>query len=109
MKKTAIVDLRTEKIYGAEKGTHSYYHEEGHLVYNKSELGVRNRLLQGYLIDTIIISIMATFIWEFFLWLSLTLFIAYKGFDIYEERYAERYAKNKINENGRDQDSETPD
>lgn len=36
----AVVDLATGKIVGAKEGSKVYYHELGHLEFNKSEKGI---------------------------------------------------------------------
>ena len=36
----AKVDLSTGKIYGCEPGTLSYYHEEGHIIFNDTDEGI---------------------------------------------------------------------
>jgi len=35
----AFVDLETEKIFGAEENTPTWFHEKGHIVFNKSNFG----------------------------------------------------------------------
>ena len=34
-----LVDLETKKIYGCTPGSVSYYHEEGHIVFNDTDKG----------------------------------------------------------------------
>jgi hypothetical protein len=36
-----FVDLNSKKIYGCKPGSRSYYHEEGHIIFDDSELGTR--------------------------------------------------------------------
>ena len=42
----AHVNLKTGRIYGAKKGTLTYYHELGHLAFSKTAKGERVRLRQ---------------------------------------------------------------
>lgn len=35
----AFVDLNTEKIYGCKEQSYTWYHEKGHLLFNKSDFG----------------------------------------------------------------------
>ena len=37
----AQVDLSTGKIYGCEEGSKTWYHEKAHIIFNKTEVGVR--------------------------------------------------------------------
>lgn len=39
----AFTNIDTGKIYGAKKGTLSWYHEKGHLAFSKQEFGERIR------------------------------------------------------------------
>lgn len=36
-----FVDLNTKKIYGCKEGSRSYYHEQGHLVFDESFYGTK--------------------------------------------------------------------
>lgn len=36
-----LVDLETNHIYGCKKGSKVWYHEKAHIVFNKTELGVK--------------------------------------------------------------------
>jgi hypothetical protein len=53
----AFVDLRSGKIYGAEKGTKTYLHEEAHLKYPEKKRGQIVRTWQDISLDFLIFSI----------------------------------------------------
>jgi hypothetical protein len=95
MKITPHADVRTGKIYGVEKGTWKYYHEEGHLKFNSLPKTSNLLLMQDY----------ALTLWM----LTITLSLAYKalipfvgifwaihfGIMIYEEYWCNKYAYSK--------------
>ena len=37
----AIVDLSTEQIHGCKEGSRVWWHEQGHIVFNKTSLGAK--------------------------------------------------------------------
>ncbi len=90
------VDLASETIIGCETGTKEWYHEEGHIVYNKSELGIKNNYLQGlymYLTITfLVLSLLSK--WIGFLAFSSCVMMWY--YFNYEERWCWRYSRKKL-------------
>jgi len=50
----AVVDINTGKIVGCKRGSLTWWHEKGHLVYNRSNKGIINSYRQfQFLIVTI--------------------------------------------------------
>jgi hypothetical protein len=94
--KVPHVNLETGKIYGAEKGSYKYYHEEGHIIFNKEYSAFL--LMNDYVF----------YLWVFFITLAFFnvgfsygallcighLFIMF----LYEEYWCNQYAKQKLNE-----------
>ena len=89
------VNLDTGKIVGAEEGSLSWWHEDGHKVYNDSDKGIKNGLKKQWIFDFFLCSLIFTSIWWYFAFLSGVLFVIYKGFDLYEERWCWKYARKK--------------
>jgi hypothetical protein len=44
----AIVDLSTGKIFGCVEGSKTWFHEQGHLVFNNTEWGARISYYQQF-------------------------------------------------------------
>lgn len=93
---TGVVDLKTGKIVGVKEGTREYYHEEGHIAYNNSEKGIKNSLRQQWILEIFFVSLIGSIVWDYFVFLSGILFIVYKGYDWYEERWCWNYADEKL-------------
>lgn len=94
------VNLTTGKIIGVEKGSFGYFHEEGHLIYNNSESGMRNGIFQKYFFDFSILILIASIYLRPLSLFSLLLFMGYIGFDYYEELWCDNYARMKIQKRG---------
>lgn len=61
---TGMVDTNTGKIIGVEEGTLAYYHELSHILYGKSELGMR----ATFYMESFIVLTLATLVLN--LWFS---------------------------------------
>lgn len=90
------VDLITETIVGCKKGTKEWYHEEGHIVYNKSELGIRNNYLQCLYEYLAITFTVIAFIIDLVWFLALASVIMFWYYFNYEERWCWKYAYKKL-------------
>lgn len=110
MNKLAFVDLETNKIYNAKKGTFEYYHEEGHIIFQKkfSKVVLYNQLAETIwhlsvtlvLCFTILTIALNSYIFLYFD--SFAAVVALMCF-IYnllvlkaEEKWCNNYAKNKM-------------
>ncbi len=51
----AIVDLDTGNITGCEKGSRVWWHEKGHIVFNKSESGAKINYWQYHFMMTAVL------------------------------------------------------
>lgn len=83
------VDLDTGKIYGCEKNSRLYYHEQGHLVFNDIHSGML--MVQQFIFLFWMLCITAGN-----KWLSWISFACYGGIYIYEEYWCNRYASKKM-------------
>lgn len=103
----AKVNLRTGKIIGAEENSFAWHHEQGHMIYDDSELGIRNTYLQEmWLYSAItlgIISIPFRIVW----FLSLASILGFWYYFFYEERWCDNYAKTKLKEDKNVQEKST--
>jgi len=94
----AFVDLRTEKIYGCKEGSYTWWHEKGHIEFNKSSFGNHLDFWKGnifiWIIGVLIFAVASDFL--FLKSLSVSLFLIYILMYIYEEAWAWVYSiKNK--------------
>jgi hypothetical protein len=85
------VDLKTEKIYGCKKNSFEWWHERGHLVYDRAEFTGRIKLWLDYIF----------FIWMIIITFSrntlgyilgIILVTVYIGGNFYEEIWCNKYA-----------------
>jgi len=99
----AHVDLKTGRIYGCEKGSLVYYHEVGHLEFDKTLKGSTIRLYQGYLFNlwAMILTVGVISTSKILKFLALLLLTIHFGIDYYEEKWCDAYAELKFNEKGR--------
>lgn len=93
---SGIVDLATGKIIGVEKGTLAYFHEVGHIVYNKNEKGIRNRYRQQVVWEYSIVFIFSALFFSFFKWLAASGLIIYFLYEVYEEKWCWDYARKEF-------------
>ncbi len=52
--------MDTGEIYGCKEGTHKYYHEKGHIVFNKSEFGSNLLMYKSLAFDLWMLFVMAS-------------------------------------------------
>lgn len=90
----AHVDITTGKIYGAEKGSKTYYHEKGHLIFNKIPFNESIRVAQEVSFKWILFSVALHTLLPLQLFKLLTLFFLLMNIfsEGYEEMWCWRYA-----------------
>lgn len=100
---TSHVDLTTGKIYGCKRGSFAWFHEKGHIEFNKTKLSGDLKVWQGIILYLWMFSVTLAIINKFMLILAIPLVLFYIGVDVYEERWCNNYAKlnYKKRENGR--------
>lgn len=94
--KFPFVDLDTEEIYGCEEGSWMWYHEKGHIEFNKLELAGRLKLIQGYIFWIWMFAVTIGILNRYMFFISTPLFFIYIGIEIYEERWCNKYADRNI-------------
>ena len=94
----AFVNLITEEIYGCKEGGLVWFHEKGHIEFNKTELGNKVDFWKGNIFQ-IIIGFIVVAVYtdrDFFKQVSLALLIVYLFLYLFEEVWCWFYAfKNK--------------
>ena len=90
----AFVDLETEKIYGCEKDSYTWYHEKGHIVFNKSDKGNKFIFWKENIFVLLIVSLgFGALINNFYLKsLSFSLTLLFVGMYFFEEIWCWGYA-----------------
>lgn len=90
--KSAFADTSTGKIYGAKEGTKTWWHEKGHLKYNKTDKGARRNFnFQSYLFITICMTVIALF-FPFFKFIALATLLITIYYYSFEEIWCWVYA-----------------
>lgn len=93
----AYVDLATKEIRGCDKNTLTYYHEEGHLAFDKNSRGMLIRSLQSLSLRFLIGVMALTIISPYPIMKTILIFVFLTNIfsEIYEEFWAWRYAQTK--------------
>jgi len=90
--KQASVDLETGKIVGCEPGSWNWYHEKGHLAFNKTDKGQTYQTQQTFwFVMTVIMVVFALFN-KYFRWIALICMLVFMYYFFYEELRCEHYA-----------------
>lgn len=92
----SYVELETEKIVGAKKFSKEWYHEKGHIVYNKSQEGIKNNYRQWFYGYIALISVILGQFSLLFKWASLFFMGLSVHYFIFEEVWCWKYAINKM-------------
>ncbi len=96
----AHCDIVTGKVYGVEEGTHAWFHEEGHMIFNEMEKGSTLHLFQKYSLHAWMLWFTASMLMgRIAYYVGLISLFVYFGIEIYEELWCEKYAKTKLKEN----------
>jgi hypothetical protein len=90
----AFVDLADETIVGCDHGSYTYYHEIGHIVFNKSIKGKVFSFWKDTIFVWMILSIcfVLPFLNTIFKFLPLSLALLYIGCYFFEEIWCWKYA-----------------
>ena len=90
----AHVDLETGKIYGCKEGSFHWWHEKGHIEFNKNPKKSYLVLLKGYSMILWMIFVSLAFVYG---WFPFALQVICLGFflfvELYEEWWCNEYAK----------------
>lgn len=90
-----FVNLNTGKIYGCKKGSYAWWHEKGHIEFDRQESTGRLKLYQNYIFWLWMFSTTLSVINLFMLVLSFPSVLIYIGIEIYEEKWCNNYARRK--------------
>jgi hypothetical protein len=97
-----FVDLNSSKIYGCKEGTRAWYHEEGHLIFDKGEFGTKIKYYH-YFFMMLVASILpfnlfinSILLKIFTLLCSLCVILTYLIEEIWCEVYARRKLKSSL-------------
>ena len=92
----AMSDIRTGKITGCEEGTFAWYHEVGHLEFDKTEWGAKRRFYQEQTLVATILFCTFSFFVIYFKFFALLFSILYIYFFLEEEIICNKYAKRNV-------------
>lgn len=96
----AYVNLQTKKIYGCKEGTKTYYHEQGHLIFEEIKNGAKIRALQDLSIRALLFSVALGVLYSSLIIkviiLSIILLSIY--LEMYEELWCWKFAFKKTKE-----------
>lgn len=93
---SAFVDIRTGKIIGAKKGTRTYLHEQGHIIYNKSEFGMRNSFREESTLQLGIYLAVFSFLLPILKYYSIGMIMVSIYYFVFEESWCWAYAFKKF-------------
>lgn len=94
----AHCDIQTGMIYGCEKYSFKWFHEEGHLKFNSNEKTSFLIMIQSYAFDIWMIFIMLSLVSSKFIPLVGMSWLVYISIMLYEEHWCNNYAKVKLSE-----------
>lgn len=95
----ANVDLTTKKITGAKKGTKTFYHELGHIKFEKEcKWGNTVRVIQDQSFKTLIFSTALTVLEPVLILKAIVVLCLLANIfsEIFEERWCWNYARDKL-------------
>ena len=95
MSKFPFVNLNTGKIYNCKKGSKIWWHEKGHIVFDRLEVTAKLKLTQNYIFWVWMLSTTLSIVDKYMLFLSIPLCLWYIGIEFYEEWWCNNYAKRK--------------
>ena len=89
------VDLLTGKIYGCKKDSFQWWHEKGHIEFNKKESTGKLKVYQTIVFYFWMFSITLSIMNKYMFIISLPSVLIYIGVDFYEEYWCNQYARKK--------------
>lgn len=90
------VNLDTNKIFNCKKGSRIWWHEKGHIEYNKLEISGRLYILQHLFFIIWMFAVTLSHFNSYMLILSLPCLIFYVGVEVYEESWCNEYANKHL-------------
>jgi hypothetical protein len=92
----AHCDIETGKIYGCKKGSFTWWHEKGHLVFNSTPEKSFLIMIRSFCFDAWMLAVMFVFVYKKVFFVLLITWLAYIGLGLYEEWWCNEYAKKKL-------------
>ena len=86
-------DITTGKIYGCKKGSKEWWHELGHIKFQELQSTSVLIMWQGVAHLLWMFSLTLSIFNRYMMWIAIPMLIIYIFVDIYEEYWANRYAK----------------
>lgn len=93
LQKRAHCDLETGKIYGCKKGSREWWHEKGHIEFNKLDSTSALIMWQGVVHLLWMISLTLAIFNKYMMFICLPMLLIYVFIDCYEEYWCNRYAQ----------------
>lgn len=93
MQKKPHCDINTQKIYGCRKGSKEWWHEKGHIEFNKLQSTSALVMWQGVVHLLWMISLTLAIFNKYMMFIALPMLIFYVMIDCYEEYWCNRYSK----------------
>jgi len=92
----AHVDIFTGKIYGCKKYSFQWYHEQGHLKFNKNPKFSFYKLLDQFIYDLVILAIIGAFFYRPLTTIAIIGWSYHILLLLFEEWWCNEYAYKKI-------------
>lgn len=92
----AHCDIKTGEIHGCKKGSWKWWHEKGHLEFNKDENKSFLIMLRGFAFDFWMLAVMFAIVFKAGFYVSVLLWGFYIFVGLYEEWWCNQYANKKI-------------
>jgi len=86
-------DINTGEIYGCKPGSKEWWHEKGHVEFNKLPSTSALVMWQGVVHLLWMISLTLSILNKWMLWIAFPMLIIYVAIDIYEEYWCNQYAE----------------
>ena len=98
-------DINTGDIYGCKVGTIEWWHEKGHIEFNKLQSTSALIMWQGIVHLIWMVSLTLAIINKWMLWIALPMLVIYVLIDIFEEYWCNKYANFNFNKKHKKQKS----
>lgn len=88
----AHVDLKTGKIYGAKKNSWHWWHEKGHLEFDRDPTNSFLLLIKDYMHDLFMVGVLLAILYKPVLFIPTLFWFVYICIMFYEEIWCNYYA-----------------
>ena len=91
-------DILTGEIYGCKAYTKEWWHEKGHIEFNRLPSTSALVMWQGVVHLLWMVALTLAIFNKYMMWVALPMLVIYVAIDVYEEYWANRYAKYNFKE-----------